>query len=101
MNSPKTLWIGCLICLLFLAIAGHAYVVQTVHVYSGSCEKLHGMPGVLQRAGFVPSGNCKMNRDHNCMSTACEVNGKLGHCTTQPVNRYSFICVCVPDKPSR
>jgi len=101
MKRNRTLLVGCMICLLFLGIAGRAYVLQTVHTYSGACEKLHGVPGLLQRAGFVPEGDCKVDKDHDCKSQACEVWGKKGQCEEQRLDPKTVICVCVPERPSR
>jgi len=102
MKSHRTLWIGCLICLLFLGIAGRAYVVQTVQTYGGSCEKLHGLPGVLQQAGFMPRGNCEMDKDHDsCKEGSCEVNGRKGHCEEKKLGHHQVTCVCMPNRPSR
>jgi hypothetical protein len=105
MKRNRTLLVGCMICLLFLGIAGRAYVLQTVQTYSGACEKLHGVPGLLQSAGFVPEGDCKVDpksdKDHRCMEHACEVWGKKGHCEEQQLDTKTVVCVCVPDRPSR
>ena len=102
MKSHRTLFIGCIICLLFLGIAGRAYVLQTVHTYSGACGKLHGLPGVLQKAGFLPSGNCKVDPARNdCTSQSCEVNGRAGLCQKLQIDFRTFACVCVPQPPSR
>ena len=96
------MFIGCILCLLFLGIAGRAYVLQTVHTYSGSCEKLHGLPGLLQKVGFLPSGNCKVDTTKNgCTAQSCEVNGRAGQCQKLQIDRRTFICLCVPQTPSR
>ena len=56
----------CMIGLFSWGLAGGvAAVLRTIGIYSGACEKLSGFPGVLQAAGFVPSGTCKFEPDND------------------------------------
>jgi hypothetical protein len=44
---------------VFLSLAAAAVAaVETKHRYDGVCSRLEGVPGVLQRVGFLASGNC-------------------------------------------
>jgi hypothetical protein len=114
MTRKRTLWIGCLICLLFLTIAAHAYVLKTIATYSGACGKLSGFPGVLQQTGFMPHGDCKVDPVNGCSSQSCEVNGRAGHCVQLrwkdeddkqddqgDKGDKKVLCICKPNRPSR
>src|ERR1700722_32151 len=109
MKKKRTVVMRCLLTALFLAVAsGAALVIQTVQTYSEACEKLNGFPGVLQKVSFVPRGSCetRVHSPGDCRNHTCSVNGKAGHCTpdkepdaSQPGKDY--LCVCVPNRPSR
>lgn len=107
----------CMIGLFSWAIAGGvAVVLRTVGIYSGACEKLGGFPGVLQAAGFVPSGTCKFelddgkdkrkqkdrdkNKEKHCPLRECTVDGKKGNCVEE-TSGGEPVCVCRPKKISR
>jgi len=93
-----------MICLLFLgAASGAAFTLKTITLYSGVCDALPGFPGMLQSAGFVPKGDCRLEtrgRERECSDEPCKVNGKTGHCVKQVVLKKAT-CVCVPNKISR
>lgn len=106
----------CMIGLFSWGLAGGvAAVLRTIGIYSGACEKLSGFPGVLQAAGFVPSGTCKFepdtdqdkDKDHkdkdkkkHCLPGECTVNGKKGTCVEEG-SGDGAVCVCRPKKISR
>jgi len=101
----------CMIGLFSWGLAGGvAAVLRTIGIYSGACEKLSGFPGVLQAAGFVPSGTCKLEPDDgkdkdkdkkkHCLPGECTVNGKKGTCVEEG-SGDGAVCVCRPKKISR
>lgn len=94
----KAVALFCLLAALFLGVcSGAVFVAHTVAADSGSCEKLDGFPGLLQAAGFVPTGDCKMV-DHECpKGEQCRVDGKRGHCVAKEING-EYRCVCKPNK---
>jgi hypothetical protein len=92
----------CIICLLGVGLAsGAVFTLRTIAMYSQVCsDNLHGFPGLLQAAGFVPGGACKVNAAGACLSSqACVVNGKRGHCDHQRKGTQNF-CICIPNGPS-
>lgn len=113
MKKHKTVIMCCLLSALFLGVSsGAVLVVQTVQTYSLACAKLNGFPGVLQKAGFVPEGNCdtRVRFRGDCRHHTCSVNGKAGHCVPEkipgskaerPDGKGDYICVCRPNRPSR
>jgi hypothetical protein len=75
--------------------------MHTVAIYSGTCDKLDGFPGLLQSAGFLPIGNCKWLNPHRCNTEEeCRVNGKIGHCGVEVIDHKEF-CVCKPKRISK
>ena len=89
------------ICLLSLgAASGAAFTLRTIAMYSGACEPLGGFPGLLQAAGFVPTGNCKLKAGGVCSTAPCVVSGKKGHCVKVLVHRKA-VCVCEPNRISK
>lgn len=110
MKSVHTPWfkgmlaLGTIIAVLMIG----SVVVQTVSAYSGGvpCGKLPGVPGLLQTAGFLPTGTCPTTND----GRTCAGNGpctfsngnpspggenkKQGHCRQLPGNGP---CQCKPD----
>jgi len=48
----------CVSLALVLLIVGAICTVQTIHAYAGVCSTLHGVPGLMQRAGFFATGTC-------------------------------------------
>jgi len=83
-----------------LAPIGAAGAMATVFIavsYAGTCSRLTGFPGLLQRAGMVTSGPCTTKTGGTaCLSaTTCLTAGKKpGKCkniaASGPAN-----CVCV------
>lgn len=111
MKSVHTSWfkgvlaLGTIIAVLMIG----SVVVQTVSAYSGGvpCGKLSGVPGLLQTAGFLPSGTCATTNDGRTCSapgSPCKFsNGnpspggedkKNGTCRQLPANGP---CQCKPD----
>src|SRR5437868_1287331 len=91
----------CIICLLAVGLAsGAVFTLNTIAMYSQVCaDNLQGFPGLLQGAGFIPKGPCKVSPNGACStSQACEVNGVKGNCRTQG---KPTICVCIPNKASK
>ena len=92
------------VCVLALGTWGATSVRAMVNTYSGVCGSLDGVPGLLQKAGFVPRGNCKaivpIGPDHKCRASACEVAGKAGHCL-QVGDGKKYYCACRVDRTSR
>jgi hypothetical protein len=103
MKMHKTAVLFCLWGALFLGVSSSAaFVAHTVAAYSGACEKLDGLPGMLQSAGFIPRGDCKLVHG-DCpgpKNEYCEVGGKLGHCIKDVIDG-KHVCVCVRDRVSR
>jgi hypothetical protein len=99
----------CIVCLFsWGAASGVAVVLRTIGIYSGACEKLSGFPGVLQAAGFVPSGTCRFEPDNDnaqdkkkhCPPRECTFEGEKGKCVEEPSDSGP-VCVCRPTKISR
>ena len=121
MRAYKSIVICCFLCLFSWGVAGSVkYLAKTIGIYSGACEKLPGLPGVLQAAGFVPKGNCKFGDDddkdedsgkdkgkkHQCPPSACKTDdGKKGTCTPDPSHlckrHHQPVCVCKVENVSR
>jgi hypothetical protein len=103
MKMHKAVVLSCLWGALFLGVSSSAaFVAHTVAAYSGACEKLDGLPGLLQSAGFIPIGECHYingvcpARGHE----TCRVDGRRGHCVSRLIDHYP-ICVCERDRISR
>src|SRR5437764_15196232 len=75
--------------------------VATVSQYrhAGACTPLHGIPGILQAANLIPTGDCKLDsRRGQCKdSHACNLSNPStkgaqpqGNCRT-----VNGACVCV------
>ena len=60
--------------LLLAAASGAMATVFTAVVYAGTCSRLTGFPGLLQRAGVVAAGPCAAKAG----ATACDA----AECTT-------------------
>jgi len=85
------------ICLLSLgAASGAAFTLRTISLYSGACEPLTGFPGMLQSTGFLPRGNCTLERGGVCSEEPCKVDGKKGHCVKRLVE-HKVVCECKPN----
>jgi hypothetical protein len=77
-----------------------------VKAYGAPCGKLAGFPGLLQSLNFVPSADCRTNKDGSCAnSAACNVTnppsgeGEKGKCTTTTTSTKKGVvkgCVCMP-----
>jgi hypothetical protein len=112
MKPRRKLIVSSLMCLLLMALAsGTVLVRSTAAAYCGVCESLDGFPGVLQKAGFVPKGNCHLNgdrdKDDKCVPKACVTDpddgdkpNRKGHCVRREIREKHF-CVCVPNRISR
>jgi hypothetical protein len=110
MKTNKRLLVSTFAFLAFLGIgSATVYVKTTAAAYCGVCSSLEGVPGVLQRAGFIPEGSCKKRENQvstdkedrdNCEPQACEVNGKKGHCVAKVFQKRHY-CACEPRKISR
>jgi hypothetical protein len=114
MRVYKSTIICCFLCLFSWGVAsGVKYVARTIGIYSGACETLTGIPGVLQAAGFVPKGDCQFrdgdgDKDKNdkdkdeCPPHACTVDGKKGKCKFIPGdNNHKAMCFCKVKNVSR
>ena len=82
------------------------FVRTTAAAYCGACEPLFGVPGVLQRVGFIPGGNCKHYvTNKKCVPQQCEVSGRKGFCKTRIMRdgdeKDRYVCFCSPYKVSR
>ncbi len=103
MKMHKVVVLFCLWGALFLGVSSAAaYVAHTIAAYDGACEKLDGFPGLLQAAGLIRLGNCKII-DGNCPGPGhegCIVGGKSGHCEFRWEDG-KHVCVCVKDHISR
>jgi hypothetical protein len=78
-----------------LAIISHT---RALYAYAAPCSKLHGIPGLLQTAGFVATGTCttKNNTCANPNSTCTITNppsggSKTGYCVYSTTLQS---CVC-------
>lgn len=118
-RAHRAIAIGCVVCMVFIgAASGAAFVLKAVRTYSGACETLAGVPGILQAALFIPKGNCDFgdaddpNADpkpnHKCPPSACSVDGHKGTCgpdnSDPPVlcqRHHKPVCVCIVGKESR
>jgi hypothetical protein len=67
-----------------------AYIVHTRALYAEAapCSKLHGIPGLLQTAGFVTTGTCTTTKNNTCTNpnSTCTITNppsggsKTGYC---------------------
>jgi len=77
---------------------GWAYMQKS---YGGSCAKLDGFPGLLQRMNLLALGDCAMNKNNKCKNPGamCAVRSSTGAvigsgtCT----NAAKLDCQCVPN----
>ena len=99
-----------LLCLVFLGVAsGAVFVLQTVQAYTGVCEELDGLPGVLQQVGFMPRGTCRFDDDRDkgerangddrhkqkkCRPGECTVDGRKGKCIEVTSPAGETMCTC-------
>jgi hypothetical protein len=76
-----------------------ATVVKARHDYYGICSPLAGVPGFLQRNGFLQTGTCKATLPGQpvcAAGTACTINGNAGTCkNTQTLPGQPISCACV------
>ena len=112
MSVNKRLALSTLFCVVVLGIASATvFVKKTAAAYCGVCEPLDGVPGVLQRVGFIPEGNCKHRvKNKRCIAQQCEVSGRKGFCKTRVIKKdkdgdhdgddQRFVCFCEPYKVS-
>ena len=78
------------------------FTIFTAVSYAGTCSKLTGFPGLLQRAGMVADGPCvSTNRGQGCTNAACTTAGrKPGKCANI-APRGPANCVCVENTISK
>ena len=92
------------LCLIILGLTSGAMSLKAmVDRYSGICAPLDGVPGLLQKAGFVPLGHCtsvKVNGLLSCRKAYCEVKGKTGFCEKVYLAKVP-VCACVPINTSK
>jgi len=114
MRANKRLVLSGLTCVLALGIASATvFVRNTAAAYCGVCEPLDGVPGVLQRVGFIPGGDCKHYvKNGKCVPQQCEVSGRKGFCMTRVIregkegegkdrDERRIVCFCRPYKVSK
>lgn len=78
-------------------------VSRALYAHAAPCGRLTGVPGLLQAAGLVPSGDCVVDtRKGGCRELReCKMNNPAsgeaarGHCTPSH-DRQS--CFCVADR---
>jgi hypothetical protein len=103
MKNHKRFVLSCVFGTLILGVSsGAALFAHTVATYSGACSKLNGFPGLLQSAGFLPFGNCRLVLGKCPTRNVCSVGGKKGTCEEvhwDDKNRHA--CVCIPKGISR
>ena len=93
---PKRLWVGISSALVLMLVATAMATVFTAASYAGTCSKLTGFPGILQRAGVVAAGPCAAKAGGaTCDSAECTTSDrKPGKCknlaASGPAN-----CACV------
>jgi hypothetical protein len=99
MHIRKTFWIALIFLVSVGAVSATAYTLRTISLYAGVCDdNLQGFPGLLQAAGFVPSGRCTKTTAGACqVDQVCVVNGKKGHCVSQVIQTKTY-CICKPNK---
>ena len=103
MMSKKRL-ILALYSSLVLIIASVALVtVFTAITYAGTCSKLTGFPGLLQRAGFFVSPCVTKTGGTVCGGgTACTTtDAKAGTCKNIAAAGQAANCQCVENKVSK
>ena len=98
-NKPA---LSVALCLLAVGLTTGAMSLHAmVNTYSGVCGPLTGIPGLLQRAGFVPAGKCKPSVRGVCSESLCKTTaGKAGHCKAEK-DGHVIVCVCLPGVVSR
>ncbi len=96
MTRLKTALVCSTLCLFTVGLStGGAAILSTVQEYSGACSSLGGFPGLLQKAGFVAAGPCKLDpilklcAHHECVTA----KKKLGECV-KVVTRNEIACFC-------
>ncbi len=113
MRVKKKIVLSGFVCLLLVGLASATvFVRQTSAAYCGVCDSLDGVPGVLQRAGFIPRGDCRADtkKHEPCVHHECMTQHKKGHCKLQKRidpdehkgdhDHDDFVCWCVIDKIS-
>jgi hypothetical protein len=92
MNRQKLITIAILTLVLTIigAVQAFAYVNDTIATYKAHppCNRLAGVPRILQVAGFISSGDCSVSNDGTCANSgACKKSAssskKDGHCVTR------------------
>jgi hypothetical protein len=96
MKKNKRILVVSALCFLAVGVTGaRAAFLNTVQAYQGACSELTGIPGLLQSAGFIPVGNCKVRGDE-CATKFCEVGGRRGHCAFRETKKHVPYCICLP-----
>lgn len=103
--SKRVLWCVAAVVILLATLGiprSLAYIGATraLYLHAAPCTELHGFPGLLQTVGFVPRGDCQVDRDKGgCHdSRECTIrdrpSGKSekGKCTPGD-DRRSCFCV--------
>ena len=73
---------------------GWAYMQKS---YGGSCAKLDGFPGLLQKMNLLAIGNCSLNKNNKCKNPGgmCTVPSGTGTVTGTCTNTPKLDCQCV------
>jgi len=79
-----------------------ATVVKLRHDYYGVCSQLDGLPGFLQRNGFLMTGTCTTQIGGSLCNkgAACTINGNPGKCANIGGIGGSIVCSCVANATS-
>lgn len=104
MMKRKPVWALLAFGVLSLGVTRGAFaVMSTMETYSNACSTLDGFPGLLQSAGFVPTGKCRKEGEGEkakCRDDGlCRVDGRVGHCEPR-LHRHEVYCACVFRKTS-
>ena len=94
------------LALIFVAAVSlsAATIVKARHEYYGICSPLAGVPGFLQRNGFLQTGTCAATLPGQPVcnaGAACSIDGKAGTCkNTQTLPGQPIACACVANSSS-
>ena len=89
---------------LVLLSIGAVFTAQTIHAYTGVCSPLHGIPGLMQRAGFFAAGTCvaKPGGAICAAGSACTISAQQsGTCKNTGKPGGTPICTCVANPVSQ
>jgi hypothetical protein len=105
MVKKRRPWMLVLVAALLAMVAvpsclAYIRATRAFYLHAAPCSKLQGVPGLLQAAGFIPSGDCVVDvKKGGCRDAReCQIknpaSGKStsGHCTPS-ADKQSCLCI--------